>query len=309
MTFDQMYDEMLDLEFSARGRHAKAEVVQPAEAIAAGASASHARHAKAESVEADEVAPSVPERPTGLARYRNAALVGAGGLACATVGALLGGLGGYFTVSPAGAHAVASTKADGSSSPSVHRPAHSSDSTANSGLPATGFSPVSGGLTQAGSGVGSITASPSPNAPLSGVPVRGGPIAGGSGSGGSGATGGNGSTGGGGTNTPTPPVQATPTNPTTCQSVSIPVVGCVSPPSLPAPTLPSLPVTTPTAPLPLPVSVQTTPTTSGGTSTSVTATAPVPLPTTPPPVTVGPVSVGTTSGTGSTTGGLTLNLG
>ena len=48
------------------------------------------------------------EGPRGLARYRNAAMVGAGGLACATVGAFLGGLGGAFTISPAAAHPLAS---------------------------------------------------------------------------------------------------------------------------------------------------------------------------------------------------------
>jgi hypothetical protein len=66
MSFDEMYDEMLHDEF------------QPGSA----------RHAA--------------KRPaTGLARYRTAALVSAGGLAAATAGAFLGGLGGYFTVSPA----------------------------------------------------------------------------------------------------------------------------------------------------------------------------------------------------------------
>jgi hypothetical protein len=308
MTFDQMYDEMLGLEFSDRGKHAKAEEVQPAAAVATavatGEIASHARHAKVESVEADAAAPSEHERATGFARYRNAALVGAGGLACATVGALLGGLGGYFTVSPAAAHAVGSTTADGQSTPAVHRSAHSSDSTANAPLPATAFSPASGGLTQAGSGVGSITASPSPNSPVPGVPVPGGTIAGGSGSGagsgGSGGTGGGGSTGG--TNPTTQPPQ--PASPAPCQSVCVSVPSLPVPLPVPVPTVPALPL-----PTPLPVTVQTSPTSSGGTSTSVTATAPAPLPTTPPPVTVGPVSVGTTSGTSSTTGGLTLNLG
>jgi hypothetical protein len=305
-TFDQMYDEMLGLEFSARGKHARGWGAQPAEAVAtavaAGEIASHARHAKAESVEADAAAPSEHERPTGLARYRNAAIVGAGGLACATVGALLGGLGGYFTVSPAAAHAVGSTTADGQSSPAVHRSAHSSDSTPSASVPASAFSPVSGGLTQAGSGVGSITASPSPNSPVPGVPAPGSPIAGGSGpgagSGGSGGTGGGGSTGGG-TDTPTQPTQPTP--PAPCQSVCVSVPSLPAPLPVPLPTVPALPV-----PTPLPVTVQTSPTSSGG--TTATVTAPVPLPTTPT-TTVGPVSVGTTSGTSSTSGGLTLSLG
>ena len=47
----------------------------------------------------------------GALALRTAGLVGAGGLACAAVGAFLGGLGGYFTVNPAAAHSVASTSA------------------------------------------------------------------------------------------------------------------------------------------------------------------------------------------------------
>jgi hypothetical protein len=311
MSFDELYDEMLSLEFSSRGRHAKAEdPADPAGAVAAvmaGEVAVHARHAKADALDMVDgssepaTADGEHERPSGLARYRTAALVGAGGLACATVGAFLGGLGGYFTVSPAGAHAVASTTADGPAGPAVHRSAHSSDSTVTPPLPGTAFTPVSGGLTQAGSGVGSITATPSPNSPLPGLPVRSGPIAGGSsGSGsGSGGSGGGGSTGSTGAGTTTQPTQ--PASPTPCQSV------CVGVPSLPVPvpTVPTLPVPTPTSPLPLPVSVQTTPST--GTSTSVTA--PLPVPTPPTSTTLGPVSEVTSSGSGSTSGGATLNLG
>ena len=54
------------------------------------------------------------EGPRGLARYRNAAMVGAGGLACAAAGALLGGIGGSFTIAPAATHSVASTSGQGS---------------------------------------------------------------------------------------------------------------------------------------------------------------------------------------------------
>ena len=56
--------------------------------------------------------PARPSRTTGFGRYRNAALVGAGGLACAAVGAFLGGLGGYFTVAPAAAHVIGATAQD-----------------------------------------------------------------------------------------------------------------------------------------------------------------------------------------------------
>ena len=76
MSFDEMYDEMLHDEFrsgSSRGAHAAKGPV------------------------------------TGLARFRTVGLVGAGGLACATAGAFLGGLGGYFTLSPASAHSITSS--------------------------------------------------------------------------------------------------------------------------------------------------------------------------------------------------------
>ena len=84
MSFDEMNDEMLHDEFRSRG-------------------ASRGKHA------APETAGEGYEGPRGLSRYRNAAMVGAGGLACAAVGAFLGGLGGYFTVNPAAAHTVASS--------------------------------------------------------------------------------------------------------------------------------------------------------------------------------------------------------
>jgi hypothetical protein len=76
--FDEMYDEMLHDEFRTDSRR-------------------------------DARVASRPARAAGLARYRTAALVGAGGMACAAAGALLGGLGGYFTLSPASAHAVTSS--------------------------------------------------------------------------------------------------------------------------------------------------------------------------------------------------------
>jgi hypothetical protein len=76
MSFDEMYDEMLHDEF--RGGSA----------------------------------PKVSKRASGLARYRTAALVSAGGLAAATAGAFLGGLGGYFTVSPASGSPLTSTSTE-----------------------------------------------------------------------------------------------------------------------------------------------------------------------------------------------------
>ena len=305
MTFDELYDEMLSMEFSTRGRHAKPEmIVDPATAVAAVVAddvCGSARHAKADAVEA--TAQDSRERPTGLARYRTAGLVGAGGLACATLGAFLGGLGGYFTVSPAGAHAVASTSQDSPAATASHV-ARSAGSAAMAATTEPSFSLPSGGLTSAGSGLGSVTAAPSSNAPVVGGPVGGGTGGGapipGNGSGGS-TGGGSTTTGGGSTGTTLPTGGGG--NTSTCTGVGC-VVGVNGLPSLPVPT-PSLPVTVPTPSLPvavppLPVSVPPAPALP-----PVTVTAPAPLPTTPPPVTVGPVSVSTTS----TGGGTTLNVG
>jgi hypothetical protein len=72
MSFDEMYDEMLHDEFRTGSTPGS----------------------------------SVPAK--GVARYRTAALVSAGGLAAATAGAFLGGLGGYFTLSPSGASPISS---------------------------------------------------------------------------------------------------------------------------------------------------------------------------------------------------------
>ena len=68
--------------------------------------------AGAGSDEAGAAGTAPASRLTLFGRYRNAALVGAGGLACAAVGAFMGGLGGYFTVAPAAAHAVGATAQD-----------------------------------------------------------------------------------------------------------------------------------------------------------------------------------------------------
>jgi hypothetical protein len=133
-SLDEMYDEMLRGEFSSRGKHAARDTgtLLPEEPRPSGRRGLHAApetplHAEFEIHEidgSDEIAgsdetqtPSAAaeetsaegEGPRGLARYRNAAMVGAGGLACAAVGAFLGGLGGAFTVSPAAAHPLASS--------------------------------------------------------------------------------------------------------------------------------------------------------------------------------------------------------
>ena len=124
-SLDEMYDEMLRGEFTSRGRHAAPDA-EPAPAEVAwphGPRGRHGRHvAAADSPIHDEFdvqplraaageAPVGNDGPRGLARYRNAVMVGAGGLACAGVGAFLGGLGGYFTVNPAAARSLVSSTA------------------------------------------------------------------------------------------------------------------------------------------------------------------------------------------------------
>ncbi len=122
-SLDEMCKEMLRGEFSSRGKQAAAEAAPaPAEGVSA-----HGVHAalkgaadapihnefelQASPTAAEEVPVGVAEGegPRGLARYRNAAMVGAGGLACAAVGAFLGGIGGSFTIAPAAAHPLASS--------------------------------------------------------------------------------------------------------------------------------------------------------------------------------------------------------
>ena len=126
VSFDEMYDEMLQAEFSSRGKHAEHVAHTGHDTVAAPELDLEARRPRAPRGRvgrtdprepsnrmcvpvAAEEAPAEGEGPRGLARYRNAAMVGAGGLACAAVGAFLGGLGGYFTVNPAAAHSVGSS--------------------------------------------------------------------------------------------------------------------------------------------------------------------------------------------------------
>ncbi len=114
---NDMYDEVLRGEFSSRGKHAAPEA-GPTLREAARPHGLHMAVADApihDEFEAKplpaavEEAPVEGEGPRGFARYRNAVMVGAGGLACAAAGAFLGGLGGYFTVNPAAAHSLASS--------------------------------------------------------------------------------------------------------------------------------------------------------------------------------------------------------
>jgi hypothetical protein len=202
MSFDEMYDEVLHDEFSSAGKHqAKAApiVAVPAEAVA------RARHAAVvePAVEADE-------RPRGFQRYRTAALVGAGGMACAAAGAFLGGLGGYFTISPAAAHPVASPTItqDLPLAQAVNNAAHvaSSSPSANgsSAEAAASFSNTSGSLTEGIAPFTTLTSEPLQNLPvvsLPGLPVSTTGTGGtdGTGTGGTGTVdGGSGGGGGGG---------------------------------------------------------------------------------------------------------------
>ncbi len=169
MSFDEMYDEVLHGEFRSSGKHqAKAApiVAVPADVV------TRARH-----VAADEPAPEVDDRPRGFQRYRTAALVGAGGMACATAGAFLGGLGGYFTVSPAAAHPVASSTItqDLPLAQAVNHAAHAtaavpSSATGTAAKDAASISNVSGSLTQGIAPFTTLTSEPLQNLPVVGLP-------------------------------------------------------------------------------------------------------------------------------------------
>ena len=189
MSFDEMYDEMLHGEFSSCGKHqAKAVVAEP-ELIE---STSRGRHAAAEESEG-------AERPRGFQRYRTATLVGAGGMACAVAGAFLGGLGGYFTISPAAAHAVAAPTVtqDLPLAQAVSHGGHSSvDAHGTSAVMAAEFSGAFGSLTKGIAPFASLTSEPLGNFPVGNLPGLGGT--------GSGTGGGGGGTGNG-TVAPTPP--------------------------------------------------------------------------------------------------------
>jgi hypothetical protein len=188
MSFDETYDEMLHDEFSSRGQHQpKAAAAEPELAE----SASRGRHAAAEPA----------ERPRGFQRYRTAGLVGAGGLACAAAGAFLGGLGGYFTISPAAAHAVAAPTVT-QDLPLAQAVGHGSHSSAGahgtSAVMAAQFSKVFGSLTQGVAPFASLTSLPLGNLPVGSLPGLGGTGGSGSGGGVGNGTGGGGSGNGGG---------------------------------------------------------------------------------------------------------------
>ena len=111
--------------------------------------------------------------PRGLSRYRNAVMVGAGGLACAGIGAFFGGLGGTFTVNPAAAHSVASSSAQdrplaAAVNEAYRSSAHQSGSAA---VAAASFSALSGSLTQGIGPFQTLSYHPPVNLPLFALPL------------------------------------------------------------------------------------------------------------------------------------------
>jgi hypothetical protein len=191
MSFDEMYDDMLHDEFSSRGKHQATAVTAEPELAE---SSSRGRHAAA-----DE--PEAVEGPRGFQRYKTAALVGAGGMACAAAGAFLGGLGGYFAISPAAAHALAAPTItqDLPLAQAVSHGSHSSSGAkGTSAVMAAEFSKVFGSLTQGIAPFASLTSEPFGNLPLGGLPGRGGGTGTGGGGIGNGTVGGGGGGGGGG---------------------------------------------------------------------------------------------------------------
>ncbi len=163
MSFDEMYDEMLHDEFRSRG-------------------AARGKHA------APETAGEGHEGPRGLSRYRNAAMVGAGGLACAAVGAFLGGLGGYFTVNPAAAHSVASSSTTDQPLAAAVNQAYraASQQSGSAAVAAASFSSLSGSLTKGIAPFQTLSYHSPVNLPVPSLPLGAGGSTGGAGTGGTG---------------------------------------------------------------------------------------------------------------------------
>jgi hypothetical protein len=167
VSFDELYDEVLRSEFNPRGKHAakdtgpvlQEETRLPGRHVAAVDTPIHDEFDRSVPPAAVEEAPAEGEGPRGLARYRNAAMVGAGGLACAAVGALLGGLGGYFTVNPAAAHSLASSASrDQSLAAAVNRAHDAAFSVPGSAARGTAsFGSASGSLTRGIAGLQWLT--------------------------------------------------------------------------------------------------------------------------------------------------------
>ncbi len=161
MSFDELYDEVLEAELRATAAR-EAAVREPFLQVVPDESDALGTPGAAEAVVA------AAQGPRGFTRYRNATLVGAGGLACAAVGALMGGLGGYLTVKPAAAHPVASsTKQDPSLDGAVSQASRLSSAVSGSAA-VTGalFSLLSGSLVQSGAAPSERATSSDPGNPL-----------------------------------------------------------------------------------------------------------------------------------------------
>ena len=215
VSLDEMYEELLQAEFNSRGKHVRRSA-EPGHVVLAASvlhdDASRGLHVAAEAIEAGEAldaaavgpthvrvpapiheafeppppAESVDRGPTGaaglkgLSRYRNAAMVGAGGLACAAVGAFLGGLGGYFTVNPAAAHPLASSSTPEQAAAAATNQVNDALSTESgpSAVTAASFSSLSGPLTKGSGALQWLTAA-SGSQPLAAVTGEGSNVPGG----------------------------------------------------------------------------------------------------------------------------------
>jgi hypothetical protein len=283
---------------------------------------------------------------SGFQRYRTAALVGAGGLACAVAGALLGGLGGYFSIAPAPARAEAAAPTITQDLPlaqavnAAGRPANSG-AKGSQAVTAADISKVLGSLTKGGAPFTSLTSEPLGNLPVaSGLPGLGGSSTGKGGVGAvggaltgctsgsisldltcilsnlSGAPGNLGSlTGAGNPGTLlsglVPTLKGVAAAGSPLSSLPVPTGGT----SETAPSIPSLPRPTTIPSLPsggvLGTSSTTTTTTSSGSSSGSSSSAvnvpfPASVPVTTPTITIGGLAAGVSS-SGSTSG-LTLTL-
>jgi hypothetical protein len=195
MDFDQAYAEMLHNEFGSSGAHAADGVAPVSREAFSGPRASEvsggppvaptsirARRApsstplhrafRAGRIDAAEEVPAHGEGPRGLSRYRNAAMVGAGGLTCAAIGAFLGGLGGYLTVNPAAARPLTSAAGPSQQLATAVDQAYRVASGGGSADATTAsFSPPSGALAQGGDPLQWLTTSGSDNVSVVGSPA------------------------------------------------------------------------------------------------------------------------------------------
>ncbi|HVT41386.1 MAG TPA: hypothetical protein VHD39_00280, partial [Acidimicrobiales bacterium] len=126
-----------------------------------GISPIHEEFRSHEAVAVSEEASTQSEGPRGLSRYRNAAMVGAGGLACAAVGAFLGGLGGTFSIDPAAAHPVVSASGPEQQLADAVNQAHGLGGarSVNDALGTATLASLTGSLTQGSSPFHGLTAS------------------------------------------------------------------------------------------------------------------------------------------------------